>query len=90
MKNTAGVAMQSDPTVSDCLSLQPEPLAGFQLSTDLRSPWSTTLACTHFLTAKASNVIPNQTAVYSFVNGDGQVNLFDYVVIDQSFGARGE
>ncbi len=78
------------PGITHCLSLLPQPNGNYSLSTYLQPPYDIRVSSPHFLTAKATNVAGGQSANFTLVNGDadgdGQINLFDFVVLDLNFG----
>lgn len=89
---TATITSMANPALSQCLNLQPQIDGRYNLSTYLQPPYNIRLASPHFLTAKATNVAPGQNTGFELINGDangdGLINLFDYVVLDSHFNSN--
>ncbi|MHB1461643.1 MAG: dockerin type I domain-containing protein [Armatimonadota bacterium] len=89
---TATITSMNNPSLSQCLNLQPQTDGSYNLSTHLQPPYNIRLASPHFLASKATNVAPGQNTGFELVNGDangdGAVNLFDYVVLDTHFNSN--
>ncbi len=85
------VSNHQNPSITHCLSLLPQSDGRFSLSTYLQPPYDLRVSSPHFLTAKAMNVVIGQNSNFALTNGDAdgdnQINLFDFVVLDQHFGS---
>ncbi len=88
---TATITSMTNPALSQCLDLQPQIDGSYSLSTNLQPPYNIRLTSPHFLASKATSVAPGQNTGFELVNGDangdGSVNLFDYVVLDAHFNS---
>ncbi len=87
---TAEVKSASDPSIWHTLSLTQQGNGNFNLSTYLQPPYDIRISGSHFLAVKSTNVSSDQSLNIALTNGDadgdGQINLFDFVVLDTQFG----
>ncbi|MHB1463263.1 MAG: IPT/TIG domain-containing protein [Armatimonadota bacterium] len=87
---TAEVKSASDPSIMQTLSLTQQGNGNFNLSTYLQPPYDIRISGSHFLALKVTNVSSEQSLNIALMNGDadgdGQINLFDFVVLDTQFG----
>ncbi len=78
------------PDITQCMSLNSRNVSDYQITTYLPPPYDVRIFGSHFLPIKAANVaggnIPNFSLVNGDADGDGQINLFDFVVLDSNFG----
>ncbi|MHB1462627.1 MAG: hypothetical protein ACYC1M_15165 [Armatimonadota bacterium] len=88
---SAVINSTSVPSTNEYFNQLPRTMGGFALTTYLRPPYDIRMSSPHFLTAKVANFSPGRSASFSLVNGDGdgdgQINLFDFVVLDSKFGS---
>ncbi len=88
---TASISSSSDPAITQLLRIGANADGKFTLSSYLQPPYDIRVSSPHFLTVKATNLditsSINLALANGDANGDGLVNLFDYVVLDTHFNS---
>ncbi len=88
----ATVNSSANPSVRHSVSLKAQTDGRFTMASNLLPPYDVRMASPHFLTTSASGIAPNHSLVFRLVNGDangdGVVNLFDYVELDSHYGSN--
>ena len=86
---TAVVSSMNDTTRTQVLDISPDASGNYSKPTWMASPYQVKITSPHFLPITVTNVSPSQPLNVDLVNGDadgdGMVNLFDYVVLDSHF-----
>ncbi len=88
----ATVNSSANPSIKQNVSLQAQTDGQFTMTSNLVPPYDVRMASPHFLTTSTAKVVPSQSLVFRLVNGDangdGVVNLFDYVALDSHYGSN--
>ncbi len=88
---SASISSSGIPLINHTSKLAPSGDGKYVFNSYLLPPYDVTFSNPHFLTVKATAIDPMVSLNISMTNGDadgsGDVNLFDFVVLDTKFGS---